>query len=110
MAANQFQHSNIGSLLGPYDYVGENIAAGSAGTLVGALHVAWMGSDGHRMNILAPGFTHIGIGAYCDAHGGVWLVEEFARLTSQGPAVLPKTVPPPNPVARPDPGTLSCLS
>ena len=56
MAAHGFRHSSIGNLLGPYNFVGENIAAGSAGTLEGSLHVAWMHSDGHRSNILAPGF------------------------------------------------------
>ncbi|MDQ1383065.1 MAG: hypothetical protein QOG65_444, partial [Actinomycetota bacterium] len=32
MASHGFRHSSIGNLLGTYNYVGENIAAGSAGT------------------------------------------------------------------------------
>ena len=64
-----FKHSNIGSLLGPFNFVGENIAMGSRGTTAGELHVAWMHSDGHRENILQPGFTSVGVGAYCAADG-----------------------------------------
>ena len=73
MAAHGFRHSAIGDLLGPYNFVGENIAAGSAGTLEGSLHDAWMHSDGHRANILAPGFTRVGVGAYCAPDGRIWL-------------------------------------
>ena len=103
-SSNQFRHSNIGDLLGPYDYVGENIAAGSAGTTDGALHVAWMNSQGHRENILAPGFTRVGVGVYCAPGGGLWLTEDFGRAMSEGTAPMPSGVPPVNPIVRPDPG------
>ena len=48
-------------------YVGENIAAGqpNAETVMSD----WMGSDGHRGNILSGNFTKIGIGVY--SSGGV---------------------------------------
>jgi uncharacterized protein YkwD len=108
MASHGFRHSNIGALLGPYNYVGENIAAGSAGTTAGSLHNAWMHSDGHRENILAPGFTRVGIGAICDGHGGIWLTEDFARPASSGYPTLPSGPPPVNPIARPDSGSLTC--
>ena len=55
MGTSDMHHSNIGKLLGPYNYVGENIAMGSAGVPASALHVNWMHSQGHRDNILAPG-------------------------------------------------------
>jgi hypothetical protein len=108
MSANGFRHSAIGSLLGPYNYVGENIASGSGGTAVGALHNAWMHSDGHRSNILAPGFTRVGVGAYCTADGTVYLTEDFGHPTSAGSAQTSSTTPPVDPVARPDSGTLHC--
>ena len=108
MAINGFRHSSIGSLLGPYNFVGENIAAGSGGTTDGALHNSWMHSDGHRANILAPGYTRVGIGAYCSADGSIWLTEDFGHAASQGPAQTSSGLPPVNPIARPDAGTLHC--
>jgi len=108
MAANGFRHSNIGSLLGPFDFVGENIAMGSAGVSAGALHVAWMHSDGHRENLLMPGFDSVGVGVYCKADGSIWATEDFGRLTSSGPAPSPPPLPPVNPIVRADPGTSTC--
>ena len=61
-AQNSMHHSNIGDLLGPYNYVGENIAMGSRGVSAGALHNNWMHSQFHRDNILSPGFRNVGIG------------------------------------------------
>ncbi len=108
MAGNGFRHSAIGDLLGTYNFVGENIAAGSAGTLEGALHDAWMHSDGHRSNILAPGFGRVGVGVYCAPDGSMFLTEDFGHLTSAGPAQTSSTIPPVDPIARPDSGTLHC--
>lgn len=48
-------------------YVGENIAAGQPNAE--AVMSDWMGSDGHRGNILSGNFTKIGIGVY--SSGGV---------------------------------------
>ncbi len=39
--------------------LGENVAVSSS---VDGLHRAWMGSSGHRANILDGSFTHIGVG------------------------------------------------
>ncbi|MDP9332996.1 MAG: CAP domain-containing protein [Actinomycetota bacterium] len=108
MASHGFRHSAIGNLLGPYNYVGENIAAGSGTTLVGSLHNAWMHSDGHRANILAPGFTRMGVGVFCSANGSIWLTEDFGHPSSAGPAQTSSTTPPVDPIARPDSGALHC--
>jgi hypothetical protein len=108
MAANGFRHSQISNLLGPYNFVGENIAAGSAGTYEGALHDAWMHSDGHRANILHPGFTRVGIGVFCKADGSIWMTEDFGRPTSAGQTVTSVPLPPVLPIVRPDSGTLRC--
>ena len=106
MHNNGFRHSNLARLLGPYSYVGENIAAGSANVAVGALHNAWMHSDGHRNDMLAPGFTRVGIGAYCGPNG-IFLTQNFGRPASDGVAPAAKSWPV-NPIARPDSGTLTC--
>ncbi len=108
MASTGFRHSAIGSLLGPYNFVGENIASGSAGTLAGALHSAWMHSDGHRANILAPGYTRVGVGVHCSSDGSLWLTEDFGHPTSAGGALTGTPTPPVNPVVRPDSGSLHC--
>jgi len=108
MAAQGFRHSAISNLLGPYNYVGENIAAGTAGTLEGSLHAAWMHSDGHRENILAPGYSRVGIGVFCSSDGSIWLTEDFGHPSSSGPAQTSSTTPPVDPIARPDAGSLHC--
>lgn len=48
-----------------YYTAGENIAAGQ-GTPEAVVE-AWMNSEGHRANILYPGFTSIGVGFYYDS-------------------------------------------
>lgn len=35
--------------------------------------------DGHRMNILSTSFTHVGIAAYRDSSGTVWLTQDFSN-------------------------------
>lgn len=69
MAANNvFYHSG--------QPVGENIGAGY--TSPGAAVSAWMGSSGHRANILDPSYTRIGAGyAYSagSTYGHYWTVQ-----------------------------------
>lgn len=43
-----------------FTYIGENIAAGQSSAASACS--SWMGSAGHRANILNPEFTHIGAG------------------------------------------------
>ncbi len=47
-----------------YSTAGENIAINSS---VAKAHTAFMGSEGHRNNILNPNYTHIGIGIAKDS-------------------------------------------
>jgi uncharacterized protein YkwD len=101
-------HSNIGSLLGPYNYVGENIAMGSAGVPDSALHVNWMHSQAHRDNILSPGFKNVGIGVYCAPNGSMWATQEFGRPSSSGSPPPYGANTPENPVARSDGNHLGC--
>ena len=52
---------------GGFSRWGENVAAGygSASSVIDA----WMGSSGHRANILNPGFTHVGVAVAYSASG-----------------------------------------
>lgn len=59
----------------PSGYVGENIAFGYA--TPAAVMQGWLGSSGHRANILNPGFTDIGIGCGLDAGGRPWWTQDF---------------------------------
>lgn len=58
-----------------YSIVGENIAAGqpSPEDVVSA----WMGSTGHRSNILNPDFTNTGVGCYISDDGWIYWAQLF---------------------------------
>lgn len=74
-AAGSLSHSNIGSLLGPWSTVGENVAfGGSSGSIFSAL----VNSSGHYANMVGASFTSYGIGVYVDAAGTVWTCHVFA--------------------------------
>jgi uncharacterized protein YkwD len=55
---------------GGYVSYAENIAQGYP--TVAAVMSGWMGSSGHRTNLLASGTTHIGVGRH-----GAWWVQDF---------------------------------
>lgn len=68
-------HSNIGSLLGKWSSVGENLGVGgSVSSVFGAL----VNSSGHSQNMLGD-FTHFGVGVYQDSDGTLWTCHVFAR-------------------------------
>lgn len=53
----------------------ENIAYGQ--TTAQHVHSSWMNSEGHRANILNPGFQTVGIGLYIDNNGTKYWVQLF---------------------------------
>lgn len=55
----------------PASYRGENVAYASPCTPEFIMN-GWMGSDGHRKNILDPRFTRIGVGYFESAGLGYW--------------------------------------
>jgi uncharacterized protein YkwD len=83
---NFFSHTNPDGLE-PWDrissggynwlYAGENIGAGY--TTPQAMFNAWMGSLGHRANILSVSFTEIGIGYVTGGSYGHYWTADFAR-------------------------------
>jgi uncharacterized protein YkwD len=60
-----------------YSYAGENVAWGQAD--VPAVMRAWMGSLGHRFNILSKNYTEIGVGVTNDAQGRPYWTADFGR-------------------------------
>jgi uncharacterized protein YkwD len=63
-----------------YKYAGasENTAM-DRGTTVRAMVARWMGSPGHRKNMIDPNFTEIGVGAAQSKTGQWYFVQVFAR-------------------------------
>jgi len=68
-------HSNIGSLLGAWSGVGENIGFGGS---VSVIFDALVGSSGHYQNMVGE-WTHMGVGVWRDAQGALWTCHVFAR-------------------------------
>ncbi len=71
-------HNSLTTVLsacGGTSTAGENIAAGY--TSVSAVTAGWMGSAGHRANILNPKFKNISVGVAQAANGTYYWVENF---------------------------------
>ncbi len=62
----------------PYVFVGENIAKMPPGEIIQSTTDGWMGSPGHRANILHAEFTHVGFGTAEDAQGFTYVVQMFS--------------------------------
>jgi uncharacterized protein YkwD len=70
----------VASLVEPdWRSVGENVGVGYS---VQSLHDAFMGSPGHRANVLKPGYNRVGIGVV-HSGGKIWVTVRFL----QGPAI-----------------------
>lgn len=76
----------------------ENVAWNSPPDVAG-LQSAWMGSPGHRANILDPAFTDIGVGVVIQG-GSAWGTQVFGAYGAPLPAAAP---PPPAAVPAPAP-------
>ena len=59
---------------------GENIAYGQRGAM--EVMASWMGSSGHRGNILNANFTELGVGYATDSAGRMYYAQVFARPAS----------------------------
>ena len=105
---NNFAHSNLYPLLQEYNTAAENIGLGGGGTRSGAIHLAWMNSTGHRVNLLARNLDVIGIGVYCSPDGRMWATQQFGRYpNSPLPSGFGPT-PAANPIVMGDGGGPTC--
>jgi uncharacterized protein YkwD len=80
MAANQsLTHQDLGAVLGgtSFDTVAENILSGPGDLSVAQMEGAWMGSPGHRQNIMNGAYTAAGVGIAHSSDGRVWVAVEF---------------------------------
>jgi uncharacterized protein YkwD len=67
----------------PWITIGENVAAGQP--TAAAVVAAWMGSTGHRANILNASYAHLGVGvAYATGGYGIYWTLDFGRSRDGG--------------------------
>ncbi|MDK3257908.1 CAP domain-containing protein [Blastococcus capsensis] len=88
--------------------MGENIFTASGPVPAGFAHVGWMRSDGHRVNVLNPGWNRLGVGIYCAPDGSVWAAQEFGRTVDADRPEVSRETPPVEPIARPQEDGPSC--
>jgi uncharacterized protein YkwD len=76
---NRLYHSNLTDGLGglPWRKIGENVAVGWN---LDSIHAAFMGSTGHRGNILDPAFNYAAVGVTRDASGRYWVTQVFVQM------------------------------
>lgn len=101
MAANGAMSHNPdygGQIPGGWVAAAENVAQGYPSGA--ATQDGWMGSSGHRANILGD-YTDIGI-AFLESAGTTWAVQVFAKYPGNvGPAAPAPPAPPPAPAPAP---------
>ncbi|MDP9406583.1 MAG: CAP domain-containing protein [Actinomycetota bacterium] len=61
------------------------------------VHRLFLGSSGHRANLLNAGSTQVGIGTATDAQGRIWVTQVFRRPTARA-ATAPATAPAVGPI------------
>jgi uncharacterized protein YkwD len=89
-----------------YHVAGENIGWNNASdaSATAKIHSKFMGSSGHRSNILGKDWDVIGIGAYKGANGKkMWTVIFADKCGSVKPKPKPTAKPKPKPVTKPKP-------
>ena len=77
-AAGGLSHQALGPLLSSCGAraAAENVGYNSNPTPE-AMMAGFMGSSGHRANILNPALKGVGVGAYRDARGVWWVTQDF---------------------------------
>ncbi len=107
------EHQDLSALLereelAGFRGLGENIFTASAPVPAGSMHVGWMESDGHRRNVLNPGWNRIGVGVHCAADGSVWATQQFGRTVDADVPEVSEEMPPQQPIVRAEETGPSC--
>ncbi len=114
MAGNdRLEHQDIEALmqreeLSGFRGIGENVFTATAPVPSGTIHVGWMRSDGHRVNVLNPGWDRIGVGVHCADDGAVWATQQFGRTVDADVPDLVEETPPEQPLVRSEEDGPSC--
>ncbi len=96
-AAGRLEHQDpeeLQAAVSGYTALGENIFQSTGAVPAGRIHVGWMRSEGHRVNVLEPGFDRLGVGVVCGEDGGVWATQRFGRTAGADRPDLDRDVPP----------------
>lgn len=104
LASNSIYHSSSGqltSLVSGWTRIGENVGRGPSAS---AIFSAFMGSSGHRANILGD-FTHMGVGTAEDPDGVLYVTIVFVKLATTTTTTTTTTAPTPTTTAAPTPTT-----
>ncbi|HZD69166.1 MAG TPA: CAP domain-containing protein [Actinomycetes bacterium] len=102
-STNDFSHRDLSSAsslpgISKFSALGENIAwVEGYPNEAKQLHVGWMRSDGHRSNMLQPGFDSVGISVVCSG-GRAWAVQNFGRLDDSDAPAMSSATPPEDPI------------
>jgi hypothetical protein len=86
-ARNALYHSSFAGIC-CFRSLAENVGFGAT---PGAVHVAFMGSSGHRANILNPAMRHVGVGVISSG-GQLWVTEIFRAPSGASAADLTAAV------------------
>jgi uncharacterized protein YkwD len=102
-ATGDFSHRDLSTAsslpgIGKFSALGENIAWVEGYPNEGyQLHVGWMRSEGHRSNMLQPGFDSVGMAVVCSG-GRAWAAQNFGRLDGSDAAPMSSDTPPADPI------------
>ena len=85
MSQTYLHHRNLGEVMTWEDYqeygtLGENILVGPPGYQIADMEAAWMGSPGHRANILSPNFNVVGVAFVSGPDGRIWVTVNFGGV------------------------------
>jgi len=112
-STKDFSHRDLGAAsslpgIDKFSALGENIAwvEGYPNEAM-QLHTGWMRSDGHRANLLQPGFDSVGIAVVCSG-GRAWATQNFGRLDDTKAPAMTSATPPEDPIVATAPDGLTC--
>jgi cysteine-rich secretory family protein len=115
-----YHNNNLGNEIpGRWYAAGENVGMGPD---CPSIHAAFMGSPGHRSNIIDRDYNQVGVGVALDENGTVYVTEDFAGRRSSGVVHRSTRVPakkavsrkpararPPKPIPVAEPRTMAVL-
>jgi uncharacterized protein YkwD len=112
-SSDDFTHRDLGEAsrlpgISKFSALGENIAwVEGYPNEAYQLHIGWMRSDGHRSNMLQPGFDSVGIAVVC-SDGKAWATQNFGRMDDSDAPAMRNSTPPENPIVGTSPDGLHC--